>query len=117
MTTLAVALAREAFFGYERMAQCPAKGYGSKPGLPHKEMMLLKEEIRWLYPNYWNSPHVFEEKWNICSEQTSKACNRIRAKRRKHSTLSEVQNVVLPDYIILLLHINEITYNNYDNFG
>ena len=105
MMTLAVALAREAFFG-EVMAQCTAKGYGGKPGLPHKEMMLLK--VCQLYPNYWNSPHVFEKKWNKCSEQISQACNRIRA-RRKRSTLSKVQTVLLPDYSILLLHINEIT--------
>ena len=62
MTTLAVALAREAFFGEEVMAQCTAKGFGGKPGLPHKEMMSLKEEIHKLYPNYWNNPLVFEEK-------------------------------------------------------
>ena len=117
MTMLAVALAREAFFGEEVVAQCSAKGYGGKPGLPHKEMMLLKEEVLRLYPNYLNSPHMFEEKWNKCSEQISQACNRIRAKRRKHSTLSQVQTVVLSDCILLLVHVNEITYNNYDNFG
>ena len=78
MTTLAVALARKAFFGEEVMAQCTAKGYGGKPGLPHKKMMLLKEEVRRLYPNYWHSPHVFKEEWNKCSEQISQACNRIR---------------------------------------
>ena len=83
MTTLAVALAREAFFGEEVMAQCTAKGYGNKPGLPHNELMSLKEEIRKLYPNYWNNPLVFEEKWNKCSEQISQACNRARSKRKK----------------------------------
>ena len=83
MTTLAVALAREAFFGEEVMAQCTAKGYGGKPGLPQQELMALKEEIRRLFPNYWNSPLVFKEKWNKCSEQISQACNRARAKRRK----------------------------------
>jgi hypothetical protein len=89
MTTLAVALAREAFFGEDVMARCTAKGYGGKPGLPHKEMMLLKEEVRRLYPNYWNSPHVFEEKWNKCSEQISQACNRVRAKRKKKGLNTE----------------------------
>ena len=83
MTTLAVALAREAFFGEEVMAQCTAKGHDGKPGLPQQELMALKEEIRRLFPNYWNSPLVFEEKWNKCSEQISQACNRVRAKRRK----------------------------------
>ena len=80
MTTLAVALAREAFFGEEVMAQCTTKGHGGKPGLPHKELMLLKEEIRKLYPNYWNCLVVFEEK---CYEQISQACNRVRAENRK----------------------------------
>ena len=72
------------------MAQCTTKGYGNKPGLPHKEMMSLKEEIRKLHPNYWNNPLVFEEKWNKCSKQISQACNRIRTKRKKDSTLTEV---------------------------
>ena len=61
MTTLAVALAREAFFGEEVMAQCTAKGYGGKPGLPEQELMALKDDIRRLFPDYWNSPLVFEE--------------------------------------------------------
>ena len=34
MTTLAVVLAREVFFGEEVLAQCTAKGCGGKPGLP-----------------------------------------------------------------------------------
>ena len=65
------------------MAQCTTKGHGGKPGLPHKELMSLKEEIRKLYPNYWNSPLVFEEKWGKCFEQISQVCNRISAKNRK----------------------------------
>ena len=40
MTTLAVALAREALFGEEVMAQCTAKGYGGKPGLQGHHMNL-----------------------------------------------------------------------------
>ena len=43
MATLAVALAREAFYGEEVMAQCTAKGYGGKPGLLQQELMALKE--------------------------------------------------------------------------
>jgi hypothetical protein len=71
VTTLAVALASDAFFGEEVMAQCTAKGYGNKPGLPQQELMALKEEIRRLFPSCWNCPLVFEEKWNKCSEQIS----------------------------------------------
>ena len=82
MGAMAVALAREAFFG-DVMSQCTAKGYGDKPGLPMNELMALKEEIRKLYPNYWNNPVGFEDKWNKCSEAISQACKRIRQKRAK----------------------------------
>ena len=37
MTTLAVILAREAFFGDNVMGQCTAKSHTDKPGLPHND--------------------------------------------------------------------------------
>ena len=83
MTTLAVVLAREAFFGDEVMAQCTAKGHGDKPGLPHSELMQLKEVIKGAYPEYWNAPHTFEPQWNKCTEQISQACKRARNKSRR----------------------------------
>lgn len=61
MRTMALALAREAFFGEEVMIQCTVQGWGDTPGLPHKELMGLKEELRKLYPIYWNNPLAFEE--------------------------------------------------------
>ena len=85
MGTLAVALAREAFFGEEVMSQCTAKGYGGKPGLPIKELLQLKDELRKHFPNYWNNNVAYEEKWNKCLESISAACKRIRQKRSKQT--------------------------------
>ena len=53
-------LAREFFFGDEVMGQCTAKGHADKPGLPHRELMELKDVIKGAYPQYWNAPHAFE---------------------------------------------------------
>ena len=83
MGTIEVALARDSFFGEDVMAQCTPRGYGDKPGLPLDELMLLKEEVRKLYPNYWNNPVVFEEKWSKCLEAIGQACKRIRHKNAK----------------------------------
>ena len=67
MGTMAVMLAREAYFGEDVMRQCMAKGYGKKPGLPLAELMQLKEELRRLYPHYIHSPAEFEGKWvKVC---------------------------------------------------
>lgn len=46
MTTLAVVLARESYYGEEVMGQCTAKGHGDRPGLPFDELMELKSAIR-----------------------------------------------------------------------
>ena len=74
MTTLAVVLAREAFFGDQVMGQCTAKGHGDKPALLHQELTELKDVIKGAYPQYWNSPHTFESQWNKCTDQISQAC-------------------------------------------
>ena len=63
MGTMAVAIAREAFFGKEVMCQCTAKDYGARPGLPLDELIQLKEEMRKLYPHFLHSPAEFEKKW------------------------------------------------------
>ena len=85
MGALAVALAREAFFGEEVMSKCTARGYADKPELPIAELMELKEEVRKHYPNYWNNNVAFEEKWNKCLESISAACKRIRHKKTKQN--------------------------------
>ena len=82
MRTMALALPREAFFGEEVIVQCTAQGYGDTPGLPHKELMKLKEELRKLYPVYWNNPLAFEEKWSKCMSSISQACKRLRSAQK-----------------------------------
>lgn len=83
MTTLAVVIARESFFGEEVMGQCTTKGHADKPGLPHRELMELKDVSNGAYPQYWNAPHAFESQWNKCTEQISQECKRARNKLRK----------------------------------
>ena len=80
--TMALVLAREAYFGESVLAQCTPQGYADKSGLPLDELMALKEELRKLYPNYWNNPLAFEERWSKCLETISQACNRMRAKQQ-----------------------------------
>ena len=83
MTTLAVSLAREAVFGDDVLSQCTAKGCGDRPGLPHTELMLLKEIIYKAYPQYKDSPHVFEAHWAKCTDAISQACKRARNKQKR----------------------------------
>ena len=77
MGTMAVVLAREAYFGEDVMRQCAVKGYGEKPGLPLAELMQLKEELCRLYPHFLRSPAEFEV--NVC-DSLSQACKRLKRK-------------------------------------
>ena len=79
---MALALARDAFFGEEVMVQCTAQCWGDTPGLPHKELMELKEELRKLYPSYWNNAPAFEEQWSNCLSSISQAYKRLRASQK-----------------------------------
>ena len=85
MTTLAVLLAREAFFGEEVMGLCTAKGHADKPGLPHAELVELKEALKGAFPHYWNAPHAFKSHWVKCMDAISQACERERNKSKKHN--------------------------------
>ena len=82
-TTLAVVLAREAFFGEEVMGRCIAKGHTDKPALPQNELMELKKVIKNAYPKFWHTPHAFESQWTKCTDQITQACKRARTKANK----------------------------------
>ena len=69
MRSMALAHAREAFFGKEVMVQCTARGWVDTPGLPHKE---LKDELRKLHPSYCNNAPAFEEQWFVCLSSIAK---------------------------------------------
>ena len=86
MRTMVLALAREDFFREEVMILCTAQGWGDVPGLPHKEILELKEELCKLYPIYWNNPLALEEQWSDCMSGINQACKRLRSvqKPKKH---------------------------------
>ena len=52
VTTVAVVLARESFFGDDVLKICTPKGHVDKPALPHQELMELKEVLRGAYPQF-----------------------------------------------------------------
>ena len=80
--SMALAPARDAFFGEEVMIRCTAQGWGDTPGLPHKELMEFKDKLRKLYPSYWNNAPAFEEQWSNCLSSISQACKRLRASQK-----------------------------------
>ena len=79
VTTLALILARECFFGEDVMIQCTPQGGSDKPGLPYAELMQLKEEIRKTFPQYWNVPQEIEWLWTRCLASIGQACKRLRS--------------------------------------
>ena len=79
VTTLALILARECFFGEDVMIQCTPQGGADKPGLPYAELMQLKEEIRKTFPQYWNAPQEIEWLWTRCLASIGQACKRLRS--------------------------------------
>jgi hypothetical protein len=83
VTSLALILARECFFGEDVMIQCTPQGGSDKPGLPHAELMQLKEEIRKTFPQYWNAPQEIEYIWSKCLGSIGQACKRLRTKQKQ----------------------------------
>ena len=107
VTTFALTLARESFFGEDVMVQCTSHGYGDTPGLPLLELLQLKEEVRRHYPKYWNSPQEFELKWKACTESISQGCKRMRKKSLKKKWTIQHKNNIMS-----YLYIHVITYTS-----
>ena len=76
--TLAVKLARLAFFGDEVLVQCTPGGGRGVPGLPIAELNLLKEAMFGQFSQYWGNPSEFEGVWNNCFNAIGQACKRLR---------------------------------------
>ena len=74
--TLAVKLAREAFFGDDLMGQCTVMGCREYPGLPSAELCRLKETLFSQFPAFWNNPVDFEGVWASCVDAIGQACKR-----------------------------------------
>ena len=78
VSTLALKLARESFFGEAVMLKCTVAGDRELPGLPEHEVQLLKNQILTLFPGYWNSPVEFEPLWIKCTKSIGQGCKRPR---------------------------------------
>lgn len=76
--TLAVKLAREAFFGDDVLAQCTPGGSRELPALPCVELNLLKEKMWEQFSQYWSNPVEFETVWSVCFNAVGQACKRLR---------------------------------------
>ena len=83
--TLAVKLAKDAFFGEDVMAQCTVAGERDLPGLPSKELQQLKNALFMQFPDYWRAPQEFEPLWKEATAAIGQACKRVR--RSKNITL------------------------------
>ena len=79
--TLAMKLAREAYFGEEVMAQCTVMGCREYPGLPCDELSSLKETIFGQFPAFWTNPVEFESVWVACVDAIGQACKCFRHKQ------------------------------------
>ncbi|KAL5486770.1 hypothetical protein EMCRGX_G019293 [Ephydatia muelleri] len=77
-STLAVKLAKEAFFG----DKCTVAGSREFPELPHKEMQELKGVMLRQFPQFWQTPVQFELTWKDCCESIGQARKRLRDKNK-----------------------------------
>ena len=99
VTSLALILARECFFGEDVMIQCTPQGGSDKPGLPHAELMQLKEEIRKTFPQYWNAPQEIEYLWVKCIGSIGQACKRVRSKQKQVPSTSAGTSSTLETFV------------------
>ena len=60
LETLAVKLAREAFFGDQVLMKCTVAGKRDYPALPPEELRQLKHALYMRFPQYWQTPQEFE---------------------------------------------------------
>ena len=77
--SLAIRLAKEAFFGKEVMSFCTFRGVGSYHALPDTEVKKLKEFLRNLTcPGIISSRPDFEILWKKCVESIGQCCKNLR---------------------------------------
>ena len=77
--TLAVKLAREAFFGDSILARCTVYGARGLPGLPRDTLTDLKQALFVHFPEFWTEPDKFELLWSNCTSAINQRCNRLRS--------------------------------------
>ena len=76
--TLAVKLARYAFFGEDVMAACMPMGCREYAALPADGLSALKATLLQQFPVFWASPVEFEAVWASCVDAIGQACKRLR---------------------------------------
>ena len=81
-STLAVKLAKEAFFGDNVLVRCTVAGSREFPGLPHKEMQELKGVMLRQFPLFWQTPVHFELTWKDCCKSIGQAHKSLRDKNK-----------------------------------
>ena len=75
--TLACKLAKEAIFGADIMKKCTPIGNRELPGLPEKELKVLKKAMYTRFPQYWGNKVEFEPVWKRCLESVQQCCKRM----------------------------------------
>ena len=79
ISTLAVRLAKESYFGGTVMAGCTVRGVGDLPALPKTELDKLKTYLQTLtLPRFVSSRVEFENLWKSCVESINQSCKSIR---------------------------------------
>ena len=80
LSSLAVKLARESFFGEAVMSESTVYGARDKKQLPSEKVLQLKETLLNLCPQYKYHPHQFEPIWNKSCDAINHACAKLRSK-------------------------------------
>ena len=80
IATLAVKLAKDAYFGVKVLSKCTVMGERELPGLPRAELSELKKLLFLQFPNFWHSKQQFEPIWKLCIDAVGQLCKRERSK-------------------------------------
>ena len=78
ISTLAVKLARESYFGTKIMEACTVRGARGEPPLPQDKLLELKNFLEHMFPKC--TKVEFEEKWKCCLDAIGQACKTLRKK-------------------------------------
>ena len=78
--TFAQLLAKEAVFGQDIMQQCTLNGSKKHNSLPQNGLYQIKKIIFDHYPQFCQSPELFEPVWSRCQKAIERCCGRLRRK-------------------------------------
>ena len=79
ISTIAVRLAKEAYFGKEYMSYCTFRGIGRFPGLPEGDIKRMKAFLKSIcIPRIVGSTVDFEAIYKSCAESIGQSCKTLR---------------------------------------